>query len=67
MNTTCAECNSSRTEAAAIDGAALRLDRSSTMKKVFNVGGVIHCVACLECGAITRLRADPKAMADALT
>ena len=67
MNTTCAECGSARTEAAVIDGAALRLDRSSTLKKVFNVGGQILCVACLECGAITRLRADPKAMAEALT
>lgn len=67
MNTTCAECNSSRTEAAAIESAVLRLDRSSTMKKVFSVGGVIHCVACLECGAITRLRVDPKELAAALT
>ena len=49
------------------ESAVLRLDRSSTMKKVFSVGGVIHCVACLECGAITRLRVDPKELAAALT
>lgn len=66
MNSTCAECGSTKVEQAIIESAALRLDRSSTMKKVFSVGGQIQCLACLDCGAITRLRADPKAMADAL-
>ncbi len=63
MEKSCAECRSSRVEAAVIEGAAVRLEAASTLKKVFSVGGQIHCLACLDCGAITRLRGDAEALA----
>jgi hypothetical protein len=64
MDATCAECGSGRVEEAVLEGAAVRLERSSTLKKVFNVGGQVRCAACLDCGAVTRLRCDPKALAE---
>jgi hypothetical protein len=66
MEKTCADCGSSHVEAAVVEGAAVRMERSSTMKKVFSVGGQLQCTACLDCGAITRFRGDPKAFAEML-
>ncbi len=62
----CEKCGSSRVESGIVEGAGLRLDRSSTLKRVFSVGMQVSCVACLECGALTRLRVDPTAMARAI-
>ena len=65
-DSTCAACGSSRVESAAIEGAALRPEKSSMRKRIFSVGMQIQCLACLDCGAITGLRVDPKAMASVL-
>ena len=62
----CEKCGSTRVESAVLEGAALRLERSPTLKKVFSVGMQVSCLACLECGALTRLRVDPTAMARAI-
>lgn len=43
------------------------MDRVSTMKKVFNTGGLVRCLTCLDCGAIFDLRADPKHLAEMLS
>lgn len=45
---------------------ALRLNAASTMKKVFSVGGVVHCRVCLGCGALHDLRGDPAALQEML-
>jgi hypothetical protein len=65
-DSTCAACGSSRVEAGAIESASLRLEKTSTRKKIFSVGMQVKCLACFDCGAVTRLRVDPKAMASAL-
>lgn len=57
---TCPECGSTRLEPGKLEGMTVRLDRSSTLKRVFAVGGVVACAACLDCGAISRLRALPE-------
>lgn len=59
-------CVRSRVEAAFIEGASARVERSTTLAKVFSTGNQIRCTACLDCGAITRLRVDPKALAEQL-
>lgn len=61
--TTCPACASTRLEAAQLEGMALRLDRSSTLKKVFNVGGLVSCTVCLDCGRIFDLHGDPARLA----
>ena len=66
MEPKCPSCASERSEPSAIEGACVRPDRASTLKKVFNVGGIISCRACMDCGAIFDLRADPKALAKML-
>lgn len=66
MDGTCSACGSTQTEAAQLEGMAVRLDRSSTMKKIFNVGGGVRCRVCLACGAITNLKADPEKLAEML-
>lgn len=65
MTKQCA-CGSSRLEKATLESAALRLEAASTMKKVFNTGGVVSCDVCLDCGAIHNLRGDPKSLAEML-
>lgn len=50
-----------------LEGAAIRLERSSTLKKVFNTGGVVNCDVCLDCGAITNLRGDPKLLSEMIS
>lgn len=64
---TCPSCGSERLEPGALQSAALTMDRVSTMKKVFNTGGLVRCLACLDCGAIFDLRADPKHLAEMLS
>jgi len=66
MSQSCPSCSSTRTEPAKIEGAAVRLEHTSTLKKVFNVGGEISCTVCVECGVLFGLRADPAAIAKAL-
>lgn len=65
MTTRCA-CGSARLEDATLEGAALRLERASTLKKVFNVGGVVRFKVCLDCGLVGELRADPEALSKML-
>ena len=47
----CPACGSDRIEEAQLEGMAVRLERSSTLKKVFNVGGLVRCRVCMQCGA----------------
>ena len=64
--TACGSCGSSRVESSLLEGMAVRPERVSTLKKVFNVGGQVFCVVCLDCGALSGLRADPAAVAQML-
>jgi hypothetical protein len=66
MDEKCSACGSGRTEAAQLEGMAVRMDRTSTLKKVFNTGGAVRCRVCLDCGAITSLKADPEGLAEML-
>jgi hypothetical protein len=59
----CEKCGSARVEAAQLEGMAIRLERASTMKKIFNVGGVVSCQVCIDCGAVFDLRGDPEKLA----
>lgn len=59
-------CGSKRFEAGQFDGMALTLQASSLRKKVFNVGGQLHCMVCMDCGAISDLKADPKKLEEML-
>ncbi|MES2639402.1 MAG: hypothetical protein V4850_07950 [Myxococcota bacterium] len=63
MERKCTACGSANVESAILEGAAIRLERASLKKKIFNVGGAISCVACLDCGALTSLRGDPASLA----
>jgi hypothetical protein len=67
MTDKCDKCGSTRTEEAVLEGMALRPERASTLKKVFNVGGQVLCRVCTECGAISGLRVDPKKLGEMLT
>lgn len=64
--TRCTGCGSEQLEDAQLEGMALRLNAASTMKKVFSVGGVVHCRVCLGCGALHDLRGDPAALQEML-
>ncbi len=66
METRCA-CGSARLEKAILESAAIRLERASTLKKVFNTGGVVNCDVCLDCGAINNLRGDPKLLSEMIS
>lgn len=66
MKDQCNGCGSSRLEPATLESTAIRLERTSTMKKVFNTGGVVRCDVCLDCGGINNLRGDPKALGEML-
>lgn len=59
----CPVCQSTRVEPAKLEGMTVRLDKTSTLKRVFAVGGVVGCTACLDCGAISHLRAVPEELA----
>lgn len=59
MQPKCPTCGSERVETGSLMGAAVSLDKVSTLKKVFNTGGQVLCHACLECGAVFNLRCDP--------
>lgn len=59
----CPACGSDRIEEAQLEGMAVRLERSSTLKKVFNVGGLVRCRVCMQCGALSDLRGDPEKLA----
>jgi hypothetical protein len=45
---------------------AVRLDRSPTLKKVFNVGGLVRCTVCLRCGKLFDLQGDPEKLQQSL-
>lgn len=66
MTVKCTACGSTNVQRATIEGAALRLDNSSTLKKVFNTGGQIFTEVCLDCGVLGPLRGDPKKLAKML-
>lgn len=66
MDEKCDACGSGRTETAQLEGMALCLDRTSTLKKVFNAGGLVRCRVCLDCGALTNLKADPEKLGEML-
>ena len=62
----CPACGSERLEPAQLDGMAVRLDRSPTLKKVFNVGGLVRCTVCLRCGKLFDLQGDPEKLQQSL-
>jgi hypothetical protein len=64
MDPQCDQCGSVRLEDAQLEGVAIRPDRAALMKKIFNVGGVVKCRVCLDCGAISDLRGDPKKLVE---
>lgn len=66
MDIKCSGCGSARLEKATLESAAIRMERTSTMKKVFNTGGVVSMDVCLDCGALNNLRGDPKSLAEML-
>lgn len=66
MTVKCTACGSTNVQRATIEGAALSLDSSPTLKKVFNVGGQISTEVCLDCGVLGPLRGDPKKLAKML-
>jgi hypothetical protein len=59
MESACPTCGSKELEDAVLESMAVRLNRSSTLKKVFNVGGQVSCKVCLGCGAVFALRGNP--------
>ena len=65
-NSNCPECDSAKIEDGHIEGASITLTRSSTLKKVFKAGGLVHCRICLSCGALFNLRGDPEELAKML-
>lgn len=58
----CTKCGSDKIEAGALEGVAVRPDRTSTLKKVFNTGGLVRCSICLSCGALFDFNGDPEAL-----
>ena len=66
MQPKCTTCGSERVESAILASAAVTLDKSSTMKKVFNTGGQVTCSVCLDCGTVFHLRCDPAKLAQML-
>ncbi len=66
MEQKCAGCGSTKVEKCHIEGASIRLEQASTLKKVFSVGTVISTHVCLECGLMGPLRGDPEALRKAL-
>lgn len=67
MTNRCIGCGSARLEKAVLESAAIRLERTTTMKKVFNTGGVVNMDVCLDCGALNNLRGDPKTLGEMLS
>ncbi len=65
-NADCPECGSAKIEEGHIESTCITLKRSSTLKKVFSVGGLVHCRICMSCGALFGLRGDPEALAKML-
>jgi hypothetical protein len=57
---TCPSCGSANLEAATLVSTAITLQRSSTVKKVFNSGGQVLCDVCMDCGMLHRLRGQPE-------
>lgn len=64
MEPKCGGCGTTRLEKAMLEGTALRLERSSALKKVLNVGGAVFADVCLERGAVSNLRGDPAKLAE---
>lgn len=57
----CPGCSSERLESGSVVGAAIQLDRASTMKKLL-ASPQMSATVCLDCGAVFDLRADPKTL-----
>ena len=62
VDPTCPECRSASVEDAVIEGASVRLQRASALKRVFATGNAVQLRACLDCGALFGFRADPAAL-----
>lgn len=66
MPVKCSACGSRNVQPATIEGAAVRLENSSTLKKVFNTGGQVMTDVCLDCGVLGPLRGDPNLLSKML-
>lgn len=59
MANVCGGCGSARLEEGSIVSAGVQLDRASTLKKIL-AAPELKIVACLDCGRVDGLRADPE-------
>lgn len=66
MEGQCSGCGSTKLERCRLEGASIRLEKASTLKKVFSVGTVVNAEVCLACGLLGPLRGDPEALQAAL-
>ena len=66
MQGQCDGCGSTRLDKCAIEGAARRLEKSSTIKEVFSTGMIIHADVCMACGRIGPWRPIRRPLAKAL-
>ena len=57
MSDTCAKCGSAKLEVGSLAGAAVQLDRWTTMSKVL-AAAEVKVRVCLDCGHIGHLHAD---------
>jgi len=57
MSDTCTNCGSTKFEPGMLMGAAIQLERATTMAKVF-AGAELKARVCMGCGQIDQLRAD---------
>jgi len=55
MSEVCPKCGSTHLEAGLLMGAAVQLERATTMAKVF-AGAEVKARVCLDCGHIGQLR-----------
>ena len=62
----CPSCQSTHLEAAKFDGMAITLDRATTLKKLWNTAGSVHCKVCMACGALSDFRVDAERIAGML-
>jgi hypothetical protein len=57
MIETCSECGSTELEPGSLMGAAVQVDRATTLGKIF-AGAEVKVRVCLGCGRIDHFRAD---------
>jgi len=61
MSESCPACKSTNLEEAAVMSAGLQPVRASALRKAL-AAAEIKARVCMDCGAIDRLRADPKTL-----